>query len=174
MALTRGSRAETHLLSGMRRRVDSGLGRGLHPRHRAQSKPRASERPFAWARQDRRSTGDISHHDFGKCTCSLCWLPTHNNSITVQVDLRLPPCAPGRRPESLEHHRAIPVEIPLGWGLVRLVGRLRKESIFPKGCCHFRHPAPEIQAACDEANHCRYLTSSWLSRLEQEGALLRG
>ncbi|KAF8701066.1 Sad1 / UNC-like C-terminal, partial [Rhizoctonia solani] len=33
MALTRGSRAETHLLSGMRRRVDSGLGlgRGFYP-----------------------------------------------------------------------------------------------------------------------------------------------
>lgn len=67
MALTRGSRAETHLLSGMRRRVDSGLGlgRGLYPRHRAQSKPRAGERPLAWTRQDRRSTGDISHHESG-------------------------------------------------------------------------------------------------------------
>ncbi|KAG9091922.1 hypothetical protein FRC06_000327 [Ceratobasidium sp. 370] len=65
MALTRGSRAETHLLGSVRRRVDSGIGlaRGLHPRNRAQSKPRANERPFAWARQDRRSTGDISHHD---------------------------------------------------------------------------------------------------------------
>ncbi|KAG8684308.1 hypothetical protein FRC11_012290 [Ceratobasidium sp. 423] len=67
MALTRGSRAETHLLSGMGRRVDSGfgVGRGLHPRYRAQSRPSTSERPFSWARQDRRSTGDISHQDAG-------------------------------------------------------------------------------------------------------------
>ncbi|KAH7334758.1 UNC-like C-terminal-domain-containing protein [Rhizoctonia solani] len=67
MALTRGSRAETHLLSGMRRRVDSGLGlgRGFHPRYRAQSRPSTSERPFSWTRQDRRSTGDISHQTAG-------------------------------------------------------------------------------------------------------------
>ncbi|KAJ1306062.1 hypothetical protein OPQ81_010775 [Rhizoctonia solani] len=65
MALTRGSRAETHLLSGMRRRVDSGLGfgRGLHPRHRAQSRPSTIERPFSWTRQDRHSTGDTSHQN---------------------------------------------------------------------------------------------------------------
>ncbi|CAE6444933.1 unnamed protein product [Rhizoctonia solani] len=65
MALTRGSRAETHLLSGMRRRVDSGLGpgRGFYPRYRTQSKPSISGRPFSWTRQDRRSTGDISHQD---------------------------------------------------------------------------------------------------------------
>ncbi|CAE6487744.1 unnamed protein product [Rhizoctonia solani] len=60
MALTRGSRAETHLLGGMRRRVDSG-----HPRYRAQSRPSTSERPFSWTRQDRRSTGDISHQTAG-------------------------------------------------------------------------------------------------------------
>ncbi|KAG8738248.1 hypothetical protein FRC10_007116, partial [Ceratobasidium sp. 414] len=68
MALTRGSRAETHLLGSVRRRVDSGLdlARSLHPRNRAQSRPRANERPFAWARQDRRSTGDTSHHDSGE------------------------------------------------------------------------------------------------------------
>ncbi|CAE6417856.1 hypothetical protein ACGC1H_005134 [Rhizoctonia solani] len=67
MALTRGSRAETHLLGGMRRRVDSGLGlgRGLYPRYRAQSRPSTSERPFSWTRQDRRSTGDISHQNEG-------------------------------------------------------------------------------------------------------------
>ncbi|QRV98322.1 transmembrane and coiled-coil 2 domain protein [Ceratobasidium sp. AG-Ba] len=68
MALTRGSRAETHFLGGVRRRADSGLGlaRALHPRNRAQSRPRTSERPLAWARQDRPSTGDISHHDPGE------------------------------------------------------------------------------------------------------------
>ncbi|KAG9076899.1 hypothetical protein FS749_011253 [Ceratobasidium sp. UAMH 11750] len=68
MALTRGSRAETHLLGSVRRRVDSGVGlaRSLYPRTRTQSRPRANERPFAWARQDRRSTGDISHQDLGE------------------------------------------------------------------------------------------------------------
>ncbi|QRV84250.1 transmembrane and coiled-coil 2 domain protein [Ceratobasidium sp. AG-Ba] len=68
MALTRGSRAETHFLGGVRRRADSGLGlaRALHPRNRAQSRPRTSERPLAWARQDRPSTGDTSHHDPGE------------------------------------------------------------------------------------------------------------
>ncbi|KAG8689284.1 hypothetical protein FRC08_011017 [Ceratobasidium sp. 394] len=68
MALTRGSRAETHLLGSVRRRVDSGVGlaRSLYPRTRTQSRPRANERPFAWARQDRRSTGDISHQDSGE------------------------------------------------------------------------------------------------------------
>ncbi|CUA67021.1 putative protein slp1 [Rhizoctonia solani] len=67
MALTRGSRAETHLLSGMRRSVDSGLGlgRGLHTKYRGQSRPSTSERPFSWTRQDRRSTGDISHQNAG-------------------------------------------------------------------------------------------------------------
>lgn len=76
MALTRGSRAETHLLGGMRRRVDSGLGigRGLHPRIRAQSKPRAGERPFSWTRQDRRSIGDTSHQDLGGFNLFIAFL----------------------------------------------------------------------------------------------------
>ncbi|CAE7051973.1 unnamed protein product [Rhizoctonia solani] len=99
MALTRGSRAETHLLNGMRRRADSGLGlgRGLHSRYRAQSRPSTIERPFAWTRQDRRSTGDISHQNAGESPVT----PVRSGS---------PPQAfgtsstnPGRSPSRIEH-----------------------------------------------------------------------
>ncbi|KAG9121755.1 hypothetical protein FRC07_002156 [Ceratobasidium sp. 392] len=98
MALTRGSRTEPHLLGGIRRRVDSGLGiaRNLHPRNRAQSRPRASERPFAWARQDRHSTGDISHHDSGEPPLT----PVRSRSPVRTVGT--PPGSRGRKISSTE------------------------------------------------------------------------
>ncbi|CAE6502437.1 unnamed protein product [Rhizoctonia solani] len=98
MALTRGSRAETHLLSGMGRRVDGGfgLGRGLHPRYRAQSRPSTSERPFSWARQDRRSTGDISHQDIGGSPRT----PVHSGSPPREFGT--PSGKPSRSPSRME------------------------------------------------------------------------
>ncbi|CAE6400006.1 unnamed protein product [Rhizoctonia solani] len=99
MALTRGSRAETHLLSGMRRRVDSGLGlgRGLYPRYRAQSRPSTSERPFSWTRQDRRSTGDISHQNEGESPLT----PVRSGSPPRAFGT--PSSNPSRSPSRMEH-----------------------------------------------------------------------
>ncbi|KAF8756603.1 Sad1 / UNC-like C-terminal [Rhizoctonia solani] len=130
MALTRGSRAETHLLSGMRRRVDSGLGlgRGFYPRTGVRVE----------ISRIKIQVGGINIFLFG--------YPLTATSI-LQAGLRLPPYTLDRRPKRLEHHQATPAEVHQEQSLDRLVSLPRKEFAFLKGYYRFRPCAQRSQEA---------------------------